>query len=311
YGGSSAVIPPYEITPFRGIKEICGDKAEIVNDPSKADCAIVFAGLNHSRGMDSESRDRSTLHLPETQVDQIIRTAEENPNTIVVLISGSPVVMDNWMENVPAILEAWYAGMQGGQAIANVLFGKVNPSGKLPITFPRRLEDSPPHSSGDCRTYPGDELKRVYYDEGIFVGYRWFEHRMVVPLFPFGYGLSYTDFELENLCLEKESVAASSESVSLSIDVTNTGEYEGFETVQVYSHDIASTVERPPKELVGFEKVWLNPGETKEASIGIRIADLAFYDVISADWLVEKGDFELLVGPSSNDIKCKTTFTYG
>ena len=206
YGGSSAVVPPYEITPLQGISERCKGNIEIVDDASKADVAIVVAGLNHDIGNDSESEDRESFNLPQDQVNLINKTAQENSDTVVVLISGSPVGMEQWERSVPAILEAWYPGMEGGRAIARVLFGEVNPSGKLPITFPRKLEDSPAHSGKDGRTYPGDEDLRVYYDEGVNVGYRFFDTMNIEPRFPFGFGLSFTNFEYKKLHINREKV---------------------------------------------------------------------------------------------------------
>ncbi len=161
-GGSSGVKPPFEITPLAGMKEKCKGKIKIVTDASQADLAIVFAGLDNGKGGDSEFQDRASLDLPADQITLINRTAFTNPNTIVVLIAGSPIAMDDWLEGVPVVLEAWYSGMEGGRAIANVLFGDVDPSGRLPLTFPRKLADSPAHSSGSSRTYPGDEEKKVY-----------------------------------------------------------------------------------------------------------------------------------------------------
>jgi beta-glucosidase len=167
YGGSSAVVPPYEITPLEGMKKKCGDKVRIGKNAAQADVAVLFMGLDHSRGRDSEAHDRSELQLPEKQVKLILDTAAQNENTIVVLIAGSPVSMDPWLDKVPVVLNAWYAGMEGGNAIANILFGDRSPSGRLPITFPKKLSDSPAHHSGKPRNYPGDEEKRVFYDEGI------------------------------------------------------------------------------------------------------------------------------------------------
>ena len=175
HGGSSAVVPHCEVTPLEGMIEKCGNQVKIISDPSEADVAIVFAGLNHSAGMDSESTDWFSMKLSQEQVELILQTTDENPNTIVVLISGSPVAMSSWLGHVPGLIEAWYEGMEAGGAIANVLFGDVKPSGRLPITFPEKLTDSPAHSTGSSSTYPGGEDRKVYYDEGIFVGYRWFD----------------------------------------------------------------------------------------------------------------------------------------
>jgi beta-glucosidase len=222
YGLSAAVKPPYEITPLKGLKNKCKGRIKIVSDPTSADYVIIFAGLNHDRrkkiievnkekvaiGNDSEGSDRNQLELPSNQVDLINQTVKQNPNTIVVLLNGSPIAMDSWLENVPAVLEAWYPGMEGGHAIANILFGYVNPSGKLPITFPKEISDSPTHQS--VRTYPGTDLK-VYYDEGIYIGYRYFDKENIEPLFPFGYGLSYTDFRYNNVRLSTKKISKEAE----------------------------------------------------------------------------------------------------
>jgi len=275
-GGSSGVRPPYEITPFEGMKEKCKGKVKIVKDASQADVAIVFAGLDNSKGGDSEFQDRTSLNLPADQISLINQTIATNPNTIVVLIAGSPLAMDDWLDKVPAVLQAWYPGMEGGRAIANVLFGDANPSGKLPLTFPKKLSDSPAHSTGNPRNFPGDEEKRVFYDEGIFVGYRWFDEKNIEPLFPFGFGKSYTTFEFGDIHPAKSNLRNSEDTLSIEVGITNTGDVEGAEVVQVYAHDFQSSVERPPRELVGFEKVHLKRGESKSVPILIKAEDLAF-----------------------------------
>ena len=309
-GGSSGVKPPFEITPLAGMKEKCKGKIKIVADASQADLAIVFAGLDNGKGGDSEFQDRSSLELPDDQIALINRTAATNPNTIVVLIAGSPIAMDGWLEAVPVVLEAWYSGMEGGRAIANVLFGNINPSGKLPLTFPRKLADSPAHSGGSSRTYPGDEEKKVHYDEGIFVGYRWFDKEKIDPLFPFGFGMSYTVFEYGSMHLNKGSITHTDDTFIVDLDVMNAGERAGAEVVQVYSRDIQASVERPQKELIGFGKIRLKPGERKTVSITVRAEDLAFYDIHKHEWVVEPGDFEILVGRSAQDIVAKAVLSY-
>ncbi|MHA1614525.1 MAG: beta-glucosidase family protein [Candidatus Thorarchaeota archaeon] len=310
-GGSSGVRPPYEITPFEGMKEKCKGKVKIVKDASQADVAIVFAGLDNSKGGDSEFQDRTSLNLPADQISLINQTIATNPNTIVVLIAGSPLAMDDWLDKVPAVLQAWYPGMEGGRAIANVLFGDANPSGKLPLTFPKKLSDSPAHSTGNPRNFPGDEEKRVFYDEGIFVGYRWFDEKNIEPLFPFGFGKSYTTFEFGDIHPAKSNLRNSEDTLSIEVGITNTGDVEGAEVVQVYAHDFQSSVERPPRELVGFEKVHLKRGESKSVPILIKAEDLAFYDVSKHDWTVEPGDFKFLIGNSSRDIHLDADFSFG
>ncbi|MCK4849528.1 MAG: glycoside hydrolase family 3 C-terminal domain-containing protein, partial [Candidatus Heimdallarchaeota archaeon] len=324
YGGSSGVKPPYEITPLKGIKEKCKGKTRITTDLSKADYVIIFAGLNHDNnrqltsggrdkktkeilyGHDSEGTDRAQLELPEEQINLIKETAKINSNVIVVLLNGSPLSMRDWLDNVPVVLEAWYPGMEGGRAIANILFGDISPSGKLPITFPEKLTDSPAHQSS--RTFPGENLK-VHYDEGIFVGYRHFDQERIDPLFPFGYGLSYTTFSYTQLTLNKSKVRADDKLI-LSVTITNTGDRSGSEVVQVYFQQVESSVERPPKELIGFEKIHLSPNKSKVVSISIHLKDLAFYDVPSGLWKVENGNYKLMVGSSSRDIHLESNFEY-
>ncbi len=311
YGGSSAVSPPYEVTPLEGLTDKCRGKVELVFGDVSGDVAIVFAGLNHGRGGDSESMDKSTLHLDEKQVREIKRVAENHQQTVVCLIAGSPIAMDEWIDDVEAVIMCWYGGMEAGHAIANVLFGDVNPSGKLPLTFPKQLKDSPAHSTGDRRNYPGDDNKRVFYDEEIYVGYRWFDQKKIEPLFPFGFGMSYTKFEFGSIHLNRESIRKPEDALALEVEVTNIGERAGSEIVQVYSRDIEASIDRPPQELVGFEKIQLDSGESKTVSIIVKAEDLAFYDVSQHDWNIEPGDFKLLVGKSSRDIHGDIEFSYG
>ncbi|MFX1253109.1 MAG: glycoside hydrolase family 3 C-terminal domain-containing protein [Promethearchaeota archaeon] len=322
YGGSSAVKPPYEITALKGLQEKCKGKVNIVHDPQEADYVLLFMGLNHDSninllasqktgeityGNDCEGTDRQNLALSKDQIDLINETAKVNPKTIVVLINGSPIAMDGWIENVPAVLEAWYPGMEGGKAIANVLFGDVNPSGKLPITFPRKITDSPAHKSS--RTFPGEDLV-VHYDEGIFVGYRHFDKENIEPLFPFGYGLSYTTFTYEDINLDKNVLKSIDDTLVVSVKITNTGSKTGSEIIQIYAEDMECSVERPPKELIGFSKVNLKPNETKNVKINVKAKDLAFYDISTHSWKVEPGNFDILIGSSSRDIHLKKAITY-
>ncbi|PWI46769.1 glycosyl hydrolase [Candidatus Heimdallarchaeota archaeon B3_Heim] len=326
YGGSSAVKAPYEVTPIEGVKEFCSKDVKLVHDPSEADVVLLFMGLNHNKdggrrefvsdffekrkdalesGHDSEGADRAQLELPQSQVDLIKDTVKQNPNTVVILINGSPLGMNEWLNDVPAVLEAWYGGMEAGNAIANVLFGEINPSGKLPITFPEQLTDSPAHKSP--KTYPGDldDLK-VYYEEGIYVGYRHFEKFDIAPLFPFGFGLSYTTFSYDNLSLSKNKVHSLDDTFNLYVDITNTGDRFGAEIVQIYANHLESNVDRPPKELVGFAKVELNSEEKQAVQISIRGKDLAYYDVSTHDWKLDEGIIRILVGSSSQDIHLET-----
>ena len=311
YGGSSAVSPPYEITPLEGMTTKCREKVKLVRGGTDADVAIVFAGLNHSQGGDSESMDRSSLHLDKKQVKEIKSAASSHNQTIVCLIAGSPIAMDEWIDDVESVLMCWYGGMEVGSAIVNVLFGDVNPSGKLPLTFPKRLEDSPAHSTGNQRSYPGDDEKRVYYDEGIYVGYRWFDEKKIEPLFPFGFGKSYTEFEYGSVSINRESIGKPSDALVVDVEVTNIGNRPGSEIVQIYSTDVESSVARPPQELVGFAKILLDVGESKNVSVIVKAEDLAFYDVSKHDWTIEDGDFKLLVGRSSREIVRESHLSYG
>jgi beta-glucosidase len=309
-GGSSAVSPPYEVTPLEGITAKCRGRVGIFPNDTTADVAIVFAGLNHGRGKDTESTDRTSLQLDEKQVELIKRVADSHEQTVVCLIAGSPIVMDQWIDDVDAVIMCWYGGLEAGHAIANVLFGDVNPSGRLPVTFPKRIEDSPAHSTGDPRNYPGDEEKHVFYDERIFVGYRWFDEKEIESLFPFGFGLSYTKFKIDSINLSKDTLVNPEDSLQVELELANTGSHAGADVIQIYARDIESSVERPPKELVGFEKVHLEPGEMKKVSIGIKAENLGFYDVEKHDWHIEDGDFEILVAKSCQDIKSALKFNY-
>jgi len=305
-GGSSVNYPPYEITPLEGLKQKCGNRVEIIDTPSKADAVILFAGLNHEHGMDAEGEDRNSFELPLEQIELIKKTVEQNPNTILVLINGSPIPMNDWIDSVPSVIEAWYGGMETGKAIANVLFGDVNPSGKLPLTFPKKLSDSPAHKSE--RTFPGVEEK-VFYDEGIYVGYRYFDKEQIEPLFPFGYGLSYTTFEYENLKLDKEKFSNDA-TVNVFVDIINTGNRVGSEIIQLYIQDIESNVDRPPKELKQFKKVRLKPNERKTLELNLNYGDFSFYDDSTHSWVVEPGAFNIQVGSSSRDIRLQAKLEF-
>ncbi|MHA2032026.1 MAG: glycoside hydrolase family 3 C-terminal domain-containing protein, partial [Candidatus Kariarchaeaceae archaeon] len=330
YGGSSAVKPPYEITPEQGLINRCKGKIKLIEEPKNADIVILFMGLNHDKtggrrgfisgffrkqkkelvyGHDSEEADRAQLELPKEQEELIKDTVRLNPNTVVVLINGSPIGMASWIENVPAVLEAWYGGMEAGNAIANILFGDINPSGKLPITFPKVLKDSPAHKS--VNSYPGDlEGKKVTYEEGIYVGYRYYDKNKKNPLFPFGFGLSYTDFSYENIILDKSIMKGINDSLKIQIGIRNTGVRTGAEIIQVYATDLNPNINRPPKELIGFEKVVLNPNEKKTVKIPINTKDLAYYDVKSHDWKIDNGKYQILIGSSSRDIHLKAEIDF-
>lgn len=266
---------------------------------AESDAALLFVGLGSE--WDSEGSDRPDMELPPEQVALVEAVAAANPNTVVVLNTGSPITMD-WLDQVAAVLQAWYPGQECGNAIADVLFGDVNPCGKLPQTFPRRLQDNPAYIN-----YPGEE-GRVYYGEGIFIGYRYYDKKDVEPLFPFGYGLSYTTFEYGNLVIGAAEYE-SPEGIQVSVDVTNTGARAGKEVVQLYVRDVASTLVRPEKELKAFHKVWLEPGETKMVTFELAHDALAYYTTQQKGWLAEAGQFEVLVGSSSRDIRVQGAFT--
>ncbi len=257
-----------------------------------ADAAIVCVGLSNSH--EGGLLDRKGLALPGEQDRLVQAVAGANPNTVVVIIGGNPVRVSPWIDQVAAVLEAWYPGQEGGNAVARVLFGDVNPSGRLPDTFPRRLEDTPAHGN-----YPGDGVK-VHYREGVFVGYRHYLSKDVEPQFPFGFGLSYTTFEYGDVSLSADTLSADG-TLTASVDVTNTGERAGKEVVQLYVRDVESSVPRPLRELKGFEKVEIQPGETRTVSFAVTPDDLAFYDVESCSWLAEPGTFELMLGRSCAD----------
>ena len=257
---------------------------------ARSDAAVVFAGLSNL--YEGGNNDKVDIDLPGAQTELIEAVAAANPNTVVVLINGSPVRMDPWIEKAPAVLEAWYPGQEGGNAIANVLFGDVNPSGKLPETFPRRLEDNPSYGN-----FPGEGGK-VHYAEGIFVGYRHYDRKQIAPLFPFGYGLSYTRFEYRNLQVLPEGIGIG-DGFEVSVAVRNAGERAGKEVVQLYVGDLASSVERPVRELKAFEKVDLEAGEVRTVRFALDERALAFYDLERKAWVVEPGDFEIVVGGHS------------
>jgi len=304
-GGSSQVNAPYEITPLEGIRKICGTKINIGSDPKSADAVIIITGLNHNRFMDAEGMDRKRFDLPQDQIDLINNTIAVNPKTIIVLISGSPIGMEDWIEKVPAVVEAWYGGMEAGNVIAEILFGKLNPSGKLPLTFPKRLSDSPAHKSK--ATYPGKVIipglrEKVQYDEGIFIGYRHFDKNKIVPRFPFGHGLSYTEFEYSNLKVSAPTITTKA-GISVEFTVKNIGSRAGSEIVQLYIGDLICSIPRPVRELKRYQKLMIQPGEAKIVKFELTLEDFKFYHPIQKEWLVENGDFQIDIGASSADIR--------
>jgi len=272
---------------------------KLVNEDAKkmaasADAVIVATGFDPET--EAESSDR-TFRLPMGQDELIQEMASANRNTIVVATSGGSFDMNAWFERVPALIEAWYPGQEGGTALAEILFGDVNPSGRLPVTFERRWEDNPVHDS----YYPPQGTKKVVYKEGVFVGYRGYEHASTKPLFPFGFGLSYTSFKYENLAtklLDKNRY-------EVSFDVTNTGKREGADVAQVYIGESQPKISRPAKELKGFAKVNLRPGETKKVSIILEGRSFTYFDVDSKQWHADAGAFDVLVGRSSQQIELR------
>jgi beta-glucosidase len=332
-GLSSEIKALYEITPLEAITRKSGNKLKIniaqgyekqskfvegsnkgqtdtkkvdwklideaVEAAKKSDVAVIVCGLNHD--FDTESFDRQDMKLPYGQETLIAEVAKVNPRTIVVIIAGSPLELAGITERVPAILWAWYGGMEAGNAVADALSGKINPSGKMPFTLPVTLDQSPAHALGN---FPGRNLK-VNYEEGILVGYRWFDTRNIMPQFPFGFGLSYTSFEISGLKADK-GVYGVNDVIHLSYTIKNTGRLFGGEVAQVYANDPVCSVMRPARELKGFEKVFLQPGDSQTVTTDINVSDLAFYDEMQKKWVVEPGDFILELGNSSRNLNEKT-----
>ncbi|MEG1402724.1 glycoside hydrolase family 3 C-terminal domain-containing protein [Bacteroides sp.] len=337
-GGSSSLKVKYEVSPLEGIRARVGSSAEVIYalgyaspavaeqdvkgakaeqkqiDPialrnqaveaaREADVVLFIGGLNKNDGQDSEGNDRASLSLPYEQDALIAQLAAANPNTVVVIVSGNAVAMP-WVREVPAIVEAWYSGTEAGHALASILFGDVNPSGKLPFTFPARLEDNSAHALGE---YPGDSIN-VSYNESIFVGYRWADkQKKARPLFPFGHGLSYTTFAYGKPIADKKTLLPG-ETITFTLPVKNTGTREGQEIVQLYISDKKSSLPRPVKELKGFSKVHLAPGQEKTVTFTIDKEALSFFDDTKHEWVAEPGKFEALIGASATDIKGVVSF---
>ena len=267
---------------------------EAIEAAKSSEVAIIFAGSN--RDYETEASDRADLKLPFAQEELIEKVLEVNPNTIVVMIAGAPFDIGKIKEKSPALVWSWYNGSEGGNALADVLLGKVNPSGKLPWTMPKSIEDSPAHATN---SFPGDAV--VSYDEKLLVGYRWFDTKNIEPLYPFGYGLSYTAFEIKSVRPDKE-ILTNKDTLYIQVEVANTGKMDGKEVIQVYSSALDSEVDRPAKELKGFQKVFIPAGETKVVTIAIPASELAYYDVAKGAWEVEPTAYEFSVGNSSRDI---------
>lgn len=272
---------------------------EAIETAKKSDVAVIFAGISGvATGIEGEGTDRPDFDLPGDQNELIKGVSAVNKNTIVVLFGGTASDLTGWVNQVPSILEAWYPGVMGGDAIADLLFGKVNPSGKLPDTFGQHREDYP-----DYNNYPGANGE-VKYAEGIFVGYRHFDKAGISPLFPFGYGLSYTTFKYSNIRFDKSAMLRGGK-VKASVTLTNTGKRAGAEVAQLYVGELNPTVERPVRELKGFKKVFLNPGQSKTVSFNIDESALCFYNVAAKKWTANSGEYEISVGSSSRDLPLK------
>lgn len=263
---------------------------------SQVDTVVIPVGFNFQS--ETEGSDR-TFGLPPGQDELIQKLLEQNKNVVVVTTAGGNVDMNAWIDQVPAYIHAWYPGEQGGTAIAEVLFGKINPSGKLPVTFEKRWEDNPTFNS----YYPVGNTKQVPYKEGIFVGYRGYEHFNTIPRYPFGFGLSYTSFSYADLSIQ----SLPDNDVKVSFVIKNNGKREGSEIAQVYVGELNSTISRPKKELKGFVKVSLKPGESKEVSVVLNQHAFSYYDPNTKSWKVNSGTYEILVGASSQDIRLKGT----
>ena len=274
--------------------------AEAVELAAKADVVVLLAGITNE--WESEGFDRPDMDLPRKQDELIQRVAAANPKTVVVLNVGSPVSMP-WADDVAAILQYWLPGQEGGNALADVLFGDVNPSGKLPTTHPLRYQDNPAYIN-----FPGENGK-VYYGEGIFVGYRYYEKKEMAVRFPYGFGLSYTTFEYSGLKLDKDTYGPE-DTITATLTIKNTGTRAGQEVVQLYVRDEQARLARPEKELKAFAKVSLEAGESKTVTLTLDRQSLAFYDPSIPGWVAEEGRFEVLVGASSADIRLQAAFHY-
>jgi beta-glucosidase len=334
-GFGAGVKARYEVTPLAGLQNRLGNKVVInfaqgysgeyhpqggisVNTDSKpadkdliqeavaaakkSDVAILFIGGN--RDYESESRDRKDLSLPFGEQTLVDAVTAVNQNTIVVVIGGAPYDISAIKKNNHTIVWSWYNGSENGNALADVLLGKINPSGKLPFTFPVSLNESPAHSGGE-EAYPGQN-HQVVYKEGILVGYRWYDTKNVEPLYPFGYGLSYTTYDYANLHTNKKSYKLT-ESIVVTLNLKNLGEYGGKEVLQLYVCKPGSKIERAEKELKAFKKIWVNAGKTMAVNITIPVKDLAYFDSNTMKWVVEPGEYKILAGTSSGDIKQTVT----
>ena len=305
-GAYNGVTTGQDLKDSRSREQLINDA---VNKARKADYVIIVGGLNKSDYQDCEGHDRKDYGLPYHQDELVEALAKVNHRVVFVNISGDPVAMP-WRNRVAAIVQAWYGGSESGEALADVLTGDICPSGKLPFTWPVKLQDVGAHA---LKTYPGmwradHKIIDETYSEGIYVGYRWAEAKHIRPLFAFGHGLSYTTFKLSDLRLSSPSLT-SADSLTVTVNVRNTGRCAGSETVQLYIHDDRCSVDRPVKELKGFAKVSLQPGESKDVKIVIDRQALSFYDEKQGTWTAEPGTFTALVGNASDNITLKKSFT--
>ena len=282
--------------------------AEAVEKAKKADVVILFGGLNKSNHQDSEGNDRQQYELPYAQDRLIEALVAANKNLVYVNISGNGVAMP-WLSKVPSVVQGWFIGSESGEAIASVLAGDVNPSGKLPFTWYASLNQCGAHA---LNAFPGvwregHQIIDEEYKEGIYVGYRWTDKQKSKPLFAFGHGLSYTTFKLGKLTADKQQISADDQ-LTFTIPVTNTGNVAGAETIQLYISDKQASVDRPVKELKAFQKVFLQPGETQQVSLTINRQSLSFYDEVRGEWVAEPGAFEALVGTASDNLPVRCAF---
>lgn len=332
-GGSSELKVKREVSPLQGLTEKFGAarikyamgyasgavsydrvlkskynadslRAEAVKLAAQSDIVIFVGGLNKNTQQDSEGDDRRSLALPFGQNELIAELQKVNKNIVLVMLSGNAYEMP-WLGQASTLLQAWYIGSEAGHAIANVLSGEVNPSGKLPFSFPVKLTDNSAHAFGAI-SYPGDSINQ-YYKDDILVGYRWHDTKKIAPLFPFGYGLSYTTFAYGKATADKKKMAAG-ETIEISVPVKNTGAVKGKEIVQLYVKDLKSSEMRPEKELKNFAKVELNPGEEKVLTFKLDKTALQFYSDVKKEWVAEPGKFVVLIGASSRDIKATVEF---
>jgi beta-glucosidase len=274
---------------------------EAIEAAKNSDVAIIFAGSN--RDYETEASDRRDLHLPFGQEELIQKVLAANPRTIVVFVAGAPFDIESVSQKCPAVVWSWFNGSEGGNVLADVILGKINPSGKLPWTMPKDIMDSPAHAT---KSFPGG--KTANYAEGILVGYRWFDTKNIVPLYPFGYGLSYTSFAIENAKTAKNEYSTE-ETISVLVEVKNTGKVDGKEVVQLYASKVDSKIKRAAQELKGFKKVNVKAGNIENVTLQIPVKELAYYDVATKKWIVEPGKYTLKLGNSSRNNQSEVTVT--